>query len=81
MQGPSAVVSDASFGLRLPASRYQVGSLGRLEDAHVLRNFTAPLYIIQFAFALERNSAITYALLLDIGNFTSAICIAFATSA
>jgi hypothetical protein len=47
----------------------------------VLRNFTAPLYIIQFAFALERNSAITYALLLDIGNFTSAICIAFATSA
>jgi hypothetical protein len=58
-----------------------VSSLGRIEDTHLLRDFTAPLYIIQFAYSIANNSAITYALLLDISNFTSAICIAFATSA
>jgi hypothetical protein len=47
---------------------------------YVLTDSIAPLYIIQFAFAVTNNSAITYALLLDIGNFTSAICVAFATS-
>jgi hypothetical protein len=41
----------------------------------------APLYVIQCALAIVDPSAITYALILDIGNFTSAVCVAFATSA
>jgi hypothetical protein len=86
---PFLSVTAGSFGSRLRSlfwfsvTNFVLPGAFSSSSASTANNLTVrtvPLYAVQFVLAITNTHSLTYGVMLFFANFTSVICVAFATS-